>query len=64
MELFIVLLAGIALVSGGATFRAVLKDGHGHIPEVRSNASWTAGNLPSEPYAGSPNRIPTALWFR
>ncbi|QCB98544.1 hypothetical protein E5206_17880 [Arthrobacter sp. PAMC25564] len=64
MELFVALLAGIVMVSGGATFRAVLRDGHGHIPEVRSNASWTAGDLPSEPYAVSPNRIPTALWFR
>ncbi|MET3919918.1 hypothetical protein [Arthrobacter sp. UYEF20] len=64
MALLIVLLAGIVLVSGGATFRAVLKDGHGHTPEVRSNAPWTAGDLPSEPYTAAPNRIPMALWLR
>ncbi|MGY2743385.1 hypothetical protein [Arthrobacter sp. UYCu723] len=64
MALLIVLLAGIVLVSGGATFRAVLKDGHGHTPEVRSNAPWTAGSLPSEPYTAAPNRIPMALWLR
>ena len=64
MEMLVALIAGIVLVSGGATFREVLKDGHGHTPEVRSNAKWTAGDLPSEPYAGAPNRIPPALWFR
>ena len=64
MEMLVVLIAGIVLFSGGATFRTVLKDGHGHTPEVRSNTTWTAGDLPSEPYSGAPNRIPPALWFR
>jgi hypothetical protein len=64
MEMLVVLIAGVVLVSGGATFRAVLKEGHGHTPEVRSNAKWTAGDLPSEPYSAGSNRIPTALGLR
>jgi hypothetical protein len=33
-----------------ATGCAVLGDGRGHTPDVRSTAPWSAGNLPSEPY--------------
>ncbi|MDR7085051.1 hypothetical protein J2X01_004371 [Arthrobacter ginsengisoli] len=53
MELLVVLLFGLVIVAGTATVRAVLKDGHGHLPQVRSYAPWMAGNLPSEPYASS-----------
>ena len=34
-----------------ATIVAVFRDGRGHTPLVRSIRPWTAGNLPSEPYA-------------
>lgn len=51
MELFIILLVGFAVVS--ATLRSVLNDGRGHTPNVRSTEPWTAGNLPSAPYASS-----------
>lgn len=53
MELFVVLLLALVVVAGTATVRAVLKDGHGHHPVVRSNESWSAGNLPSEPFTSS-----------
>jgi hypothetical protein len=33
------------------TVCAVLADGRGHRPDIRSTAPWSAGNLPSEPYA-------------
>lgn len=64
MELLLVLLFGIVLAAGTATVRAVLTDGRGHTPRIRSTAPWTAGDLPSEPYATPANRIPTALWLR
>ena len=53
MELFVVLLFGLVIAAGTATVRAVLKDGHGHHPVVRSTESWSAGNLPSEPFTSS-----------
>ncbi|WP_144672844.1 hypothetical protein [Arthrobacter sp. U41] len=53
MELFVVLLFGLVIVAGTATVRAVLKDGHGHHPVVRSTEFWSAGNLPSEPFTSS-----------
>ena len=53
MELFVVLLFGLVIAAGTATVRAVLKDGHGHTPVVRSTESWSAGNLPSEPFTSS-----------
>ena len=64
MELLVVLLFGLVIVAGTATVRAVLKDGHGHTPVVRSTESWNAGNLPSEPYS-APNAwyLPGA-WMR
>ena len=36
MELLVVLLFGLVIVAGTATVRAMLKDGHGHTPVVRS----------------------------
>jgi hypothetical protein len=53
MELFVVLLFGLIAAAGTATVRAVLRDGHGHTPVVRSTESWSAGNLPSEPFTSS-----------
>ncbi|MCB5274785.1 hypothetical protein BJG92_02322 [Arthrobacter sp. SO5] len=64
MELLLILLLGIVLLAGTATVRAVLSDGRGHTPQVRSTASWTAGNLPSEPYAVATSRNPTTLRLR
>ena len=58
MELFVVLLFGLVITAGTATVRAMLKDGHGHTPEVRSTESWYAGNLPSEPYTSA------LAWYR
>jgi hypothetical protein len=49
MELIGILLLGLWILS--VTVRAVLTDGRGHTPDVRSTAPWTAGNLPSAPYA-------------
>jgi hypothetical protein len=49
MELFGLLLFGLWILI--ATVCAVLADGRGHTPDVRSTAPWSAGNLPSEPYA-------------
>lgn len=34
-----------------ATVCTILADGRGRTPEIRSGAPWSAGNLPSEPYA-------------
>ncbi len=34
-----------------ATICTILADGRGHTPDIRSGAPWSAGNLPSEPYA-------------
>lgn len=49
MELLGFLLLGLWVLS--VTVRAVLTDGRGHLPDIRSTAPWTAGNLPSAPYA-------------
>ena len=49
MELFGLLLFGLWILI--ATVCAVLADGRGHTPDVWSTAPWSAGNLPSEPYA-------------
>ena len=49
MELLGILLLGLWVLS--VTVRALLTDGRGHTPDIRSTAPWTAGNLPSEPYA-------------
>jgi len=64
MEVLAVLLAGSALVAIPGTFVAILGDGRGHTPEVRSAEPWTAGNLPSEPYASANRSFPPTLWFR
>ena len=51
MEFAALLLAGLVVYAAVATFLAVFRDGRGHTPPVRSTRPWTAGNLPSEPYA-------------
>lgn len=48
MELLAILLSGLWVLR--ATVRAILTDGRGHTPEVRSHASWTAEDRPSVPY--------------
>ena len=53
MELLIVLLFGLLIAAGTATVRAMVRDGHGHTPVVRSTESWSAGTLPSEPFTSS-----------
>ena len=58
MELLAVLLFGLMFAAGTATVRALLRDGHGHTPVVRSTESWYAGDLPSEPFASS------LFWYR
>ena len=64
MEVIAVLLAGSALVAIPGTFVAILRDGRGHTPEVRSAEPWKAGTLPSEPYASANRSFPPTLWFR
>jgi hypothetical protein len=54
MEVLIILFAGIVVPAVTASILSVLKDGRGHTPHVRSTAPWTAGDLPSEPYAVGP----------
>ncbi|WP_267278119.1 hypothetical protein [Arthrobacter sp. CDRTa11] len=49
MELLGILLLGLWVLS--AAVRAIVNDGRGHTPSVRSTAPWTAGNLPSAPYS-------------
>lgn len=53
MELLVVLLFGLVIFAGTATVRTMLKDGHGQTPVVRSTQSWSAGNLPSEPFTSA-----------
>jgi hypothetical protein len=53
MEVLVVLLVGLLIVAGTATVRAMMTDGHGHTPTVRSKEPWKAGDLPSEPYISS-----------
>jgi hypothetical protein len=47
--LIIILLVGLWVI--GATVRAVLTDGRGHTPRVRSTEDWRAGRLPSVPFS-------------
>jgi hypothetical protein len=54
MEFLIVLFAGLVVLAVTASIVAVLNDGRGHTPEVRSSPPWKAGDLPSEPYAAGP----------
>lgn len=54
MEVLAVLFAGTMLVAVPRTLLAVLRDGRGHTPLVRSTEPWKAGDLPSEPYAVAP----------
>lgn len=51
MEFAALLLAGLMVYAVAATLVAVFRDGRGHTPPIRSTRPWTAGNLPSEPYA-------------
>jgi hypothetical protein len=51
MELLMILIGGTSVVAAAATVRALLTDGRGHTPDVRSTAPWTAGDLPSQPYS-------------
>jgi hypothetical protein len=47
----LIILAILAAVAIIATARAVLRDGHGHVPVEPSQQPWKAGNLPSQPYS-------------
>ncbi|MBT2548321.1 hypothetical protein [Arthrobacter sp. ISL-65] len=47
----LVLLAAISVVAIAATVLAVLRDGRGEVRSEPTEEPWTAGNLPSEPYA-------------
>lgn len=51
MEFAAIVLAGLIVYVVAATIAAVLRDGRGHTVLERSARSWTAGDLPSEPYA-------------
>ncbi|WP_427133444.1 hypothetical protein [Pseudarthrobacter sp. S9] len=51
MLFLIVLLAVVVAPVVTATIVAVRRDGRGHTQAVPSTRPWTAGDLPSEPYA-------------
>ena len=64
MEVLAVLFAGTMLVAVPRTLLTVLRDGRGHIPEVRSTEPWKADDLPSEPYSMASRILPLAMWLR
>ena len=64
MEVLAVLIAGTMLFAVPRTLMTVVRDGRGHIPEVRSEEPWKAGDLPSEPYSTAARILPLALWLR
>jgi hypothetical protein len=64
MEVLAVLVAGTILFAVPRTLVTVLRDGRGHLPEIRSTEPWKAGDLPSEPYSAASRMLPTVLWFR
>jgi hypothetical protein len=47
----LILLGGASLAAIIGTVVLVVRDGHGQIPLEATDESWTAGNLPSRPYA-------------
>ena len=51
MEFATILLVALMVYAAVATIVAVARDGRGHTPLERSTRPWTAGDLPSEPYA-------------
>ena len=51
MEFATILLVALMVYAAVATVVAVIRDGRGHTPLERSTRAWSAGNLPSEPYA-------------
>lgn len=51
MEFAAILLVALVVYAAVATIVAVVRDGRGHTPPVRSIRPWSAGDLPSEPYA-------------
>ena len=51
MFALIILLAVVVAPALTATIVAIRRDGRGHTPPVRSIRPWSAGDLPSEPYA-------------
>ncbi|WAH96578.1 hypothetical protein [Arthrobacter sp. MMS18-M83] len=50
MEIVGILVFIILVITAAATVSAVLRDGRGHLPPVRSEEPWTAKELPSTPY--------------
>lgn len=47
----LILLGAVSLAAMIGTVVLVVRDGRGQIPLEPSEESWTAGNLPSRPYA-------------
>jgi hypothetical protein len=50
MEIVAVTIAILFLVIVAATISALLRDGRGHTPPVRSDQAWSALDLPSSSY--------------
>ncbi|WP_162943697.1 hypothetical protein [Arthrobacter celericrescens] len=50
MEILVAFIVIIVLLAIAATISAVLRDGRGHIPPVRSERDWRALDLPSSAY--------------
>lgn len=51
MELVVAVLGVMAVAAAFQTIRAVVNDGKGHLPRVRSHYPWTFESLPSEEYS-------------
>lgn len=50
MEILVAFIVIIVLLAAAATVSAVLSDGRGHLPPVRSERDWRALDLPSSAY--------------
>jgi hypothetical protein len=51
MAVVLILLGAVSVAAMIGTVVLVVRDGRGQIPLEPSEESWTAGNLPSRPYA-------------
>ncbi|MBT2586146.1 hypothetical protein [Arthrobacter sp. ISL-95] len=50
MEIVGIILVIVLITAVSATVSALLKDGRGHNPPIRSKESWTAPEAPGTPY--------------
>ncbi|GAA3281577.1 hypothetical protein [Paenarthrobacter aurescens] len=50
MEIFGIILVVVLITAIAATISALLKDGRGHNPPIKSTEAWSAFEAPSTPY--------------